>query len=242
MHGFEEDVMAKSYYAILGITSDASSSEIRSAYRRLAKAFHPDHYQGDPRNFREIQEAYGVLRDPYQRGRYEEKKRRAVAASRNGRITPLQPEPLIPEEKPRSFDLGEISPISSFQTFTPSFDEIFDWLWNNFTSLDWPKSGRLENLTLEVPLNAEQMLQGGNARIMIPSRAVCPTCRGAGAVGIYECYRCAGEGAISGNVPISLSFPPGIKEDHAVVIPLDRFGIKNLRLTVLFRPTGEANF
>ena len=38
--------MAKSYFAILGVTSNASPNEIRSAYRQLAKAFHPDHFEG----------------------------------------------------------------------------------------------------------------------------------------------------------------------------------------------------
>ena len=72
----------------------------------------------------------------------------------------------------------------------------------------------------------------------MPARAVCPTCRGFGGVGFYECARCAGEGAISGEMPVTVAFPPGLVKDHAVMIPLDRFGIHNLHLTVLFRPTG----
>jgi hypothetical protein len=39
-------------------------------------------------------------------------------------------------------------------------------------------------------------------------------------------------------MPVSVSFPPGITKDHAVMIPLDRFGIPNTHITVLFRPTG----
>ena len=113
-------------------------------------------------------------------------------------------------------------------TFMPSLDEMFDWLWRNFSGLDWPKSGRVENLTLEVPLTREQAVRGGTTRIMVPARAVCPVCRGCGGVGFYECARCAGEGAISGEVPVSLSFPAGLRRDQAVVIPLDRFGIRNL--------------
>jgi len=121
----------------------------------------------------------------------------------------------------------------------PSFDEMFDWLWRNFSGLDWPKSGRVENLTLDVPLTREQAVRGGTTRIMVPARAVCPVCRGCGGVGFYECARCAGEGAISGEVPVSLSFPAGLRRDQAVVIPLDRFGIRNLQLTVIFRLTND---
>ena len=44
MYAKEADAMAKSYFTILGITTNASMDEVRSAYRRLAKDFHPDHY------------------------------------------------------------------------------------------------------------------------------------------------------------------------------------------------------
>ena len=65
--------MAKSYFAILGLSSDATADEIRSAYRRLAKEFHPDHYAGDSETFREIQEAYSVLGNIRRRRDYERK-------------------------------------------------------------------------------------------------------------------------------------------------------------------------
>jgi len=227
--------MAKSYFAILGVSSSASPDEIRSAYRRLAKEFHPDHFEGGSGPFRDIQEAYSVLGDAQRRTKYEQSLE-SIQIRRHARnIGRPAPEPLIPEKGP--VDIGEISPVRSFQTFRPSFDEIFEWLWDNFSSLDWPKSGRVQNLTLEVPLTRDQALRGGNARVMVPVRATCPICRGAGGVGYYECSRCAGEGAISGEIPISIAFPSGLRSDHAVVVPLERFGIRNLHLTVLFRLT-----
>ena len=227
--------MAKSYFAILGISPHATVDEIRSAYRRLAKEFHPDHYSGSSRRFRDIQEAYSVLGNKRRRHEYE---RNIKKATRKTAVRPAfypEPEPLIPEDRP--VDLGEISPVRSFQSSTPSFDEVFDWLWSNFSDLVQPKSGRVENLTLEVKLTPQQARRGGNARILVPAQAVCPTCRGNGGVGFYECTRCAGEGVISGEMPISVSFPPGLARDHAVMIPLDRFGIRNVHMTVLFRPT-----
>lgn len=229
--------MAKSYFAILGISSGATADEIRSAYRRLAKEFHPDHYSGTSERFQNIQEAYSVLGNSRKRREYEQSIRK-VSPKTPLRPTPYpDPEPLIPEERP--VDLGEVSPVRSFQSFAPSFDEIFDWLWSNFSNLEQPKSGRVKNLTLEVTLTPEQARRGGNAKIMVPARAVCPTCRGQGGVGFYECVRCAGEGAISGEMPVSVSFPPGLTKDHAVMMPQDRFGIPNVHLTVLFRSTSS---
>ncbi len=232
--------MAKSYFAILGISSGATADEVRSAYRRLVKEFHPDHYAGGSKKFQDIQEAYSVLGNSRKRREYEQSIKKVPLKTTLRRAPYPEPEPLIPEERP--VDLGEVSPVRSFQSFTPSFDEIFDWLWSNFSNLTQPKSGRVRNLTLEVLLTPEQARRGGNARIMVPARAVCPTCRGQGGVGFYECVRCAGEGAISGEMPVSVSFPPGLIKDHAVMMPLDRFGIRNVHLTVLFRPTGSNSF
>jgi len=232
--------MAKSYFAILGISPNASVDEIRSAYRRLAKEFHPDHYAGDSERFRDIQEAYAVLGNRRSRHEYEQNIREVSPKTPFRPTTYHEPEPLIPEERP--IDLGGISPVRSFQSFTPSFDEIFDWLWSNYSNLTQLKSGHVQNLTIEVTLTPEQARRGGNARIMVPAQAVCPTCRGYGGVGFYECTRCAGEGAISGEMPVSVAFPPGLTKDHAVMIPLDRFGIRNVHITVLFRPTGENSF
>lgn len=225
--------MAKSYYAILGISSNASADEIKSAYRRLSKEFHPDHYSGTGEIFREIQEAYAVLGDSQRRNRYEQQVQKASVNTPAKPPVYPEPEPLIPEKK--GADLGDISLIRSFQTLSPSFDEIFDWLWRNFSGLNQPKSGRMQNLTLEIPLTADQARHGGTARIMVPALASCPTCRGLGGIGPYECVRCAGEGAIIGEVPVSVAFPAGLTRGHAVLIPLDRFGIRNLHLTVIFQ-------
>ncbi|MDY6905466.1 MAG: DnaJ domain-containing protein [Thermodesulfobacteriota bacterium] len=233
--------MAKSYYAILGISSGSTLDEIKSAYRHLSKKYHPDHYSGNRDTFLEIQEAYTVLSDDRKRNQYERQlERRPERPRRRPAYTAPQgaPEPLIPEED-APVNLGQISPARSFETFTPSFDEIFDWLWRNFSSMDLPKSGQIRPLTLEVLLTREQARRGGTASIMVPVRAACPTCRGAGGVGFYECARCAGEGAITGEMPVSIGFPAGITDTHAVAIPLRRFGIGNMHVTVVFRVSDD---
>ncbi len=134
--------MAKSYFAILGILPNATGDEIRSAYRRLAKEFHPDHYTGSIKRFRDIQEAYSVLGNQRRRREYEQRIRKVSIKTPLRPTTYPEPEPLIPEEGP--VDIGEVSPVRSFQSFTPSFDEIFDWLWNNFSDLAQPKSARVQ--------------------------------------------------------------------------------------------------
>lgn len=232
--------MGKSYFTILGISSDATAEEIRSAYRRLAKAFHPDHFTGGGEKFREIQEAYTVLGDTEKRHAYEMHTRKKSNPSSHRPPHHPEPEPLIPEDRP--VDLGKISSVNSFESFTPSLNEILDWFQGNFSHSNKPKSGRVQNLTLEVILTPEQVRRGGFARIAVPPQPLCPTCHGHAGSGFQECPRCAGYGTISGEIPIQVSFPPGLTRDHTVLIPLDRYGIRNTRMTVLFRPTGIDPF
>ena len=64
----------KDYYEVLGLTTEAPAEEIRIAYRKLAKANHPDKHKGDPayvEKFKDIQEAYDVLSDAEKRKEYD---------------------------------------------------------------------------------------------------------------------------------------------------------------------------
>ncbi len=61
----------KDYYSILGVDAEADAEEIKTAFRALAKRYHPDSEEGDAEKFRQVQEAYDVLRDPARRLAYE---------------------------------------------------------------------------------------------------------------------------------------------------------------------------
>jgi len=68
--------MAKDYYRILGVPTNASDGEIKKAYRKLAMQYHPDRNPGKEEwaneKFKEINEAYGVLGDPQKRKQYDQ--------------------------------------------------------------------------------------------------------------------------------------------------------------------------
>ncbi len=223
--------MAKSYFAILGITSMATADEVRAAYRRLAKTYHPDRYHGGSDTFRQIQEAYNVLGNAERRRHYERQIRKATT------IKPSQPypgpEPLIP--RPRSTQPEAIAPMRSSQPFGSTSDALFDRIWSNYASLISPRFGRLRTLTMEVPLTRMQARLGGTINISVPVAARCPSCQGHGHIGVYECRRCAGEGAISGEMPIAISLPPDIPDNYDVMIPLDRYGITSHQLSLVFK-------
>jgi molecular chaperone DnaJ len=236
--------MRKNYYFILRLAPDASQEQIRSAYRRRALELHPDLTGLGSDQFLELQEAYDVLSDPARRQIYdsdaEEIPIRRMEAMRPAE-TIIQRrhrgEPLMTDRPTRESD--DISLFGSFETFSPSLDEVLERLWSNFTLLTRPKAERLESLNVEVPLSPQQAFAGGEVRIMVPTRVVCPACRGHGNIGSYECPRCEGHGALIGEYPVRVSYPAGLQGDYLVPVSLGRFGIENFCLTVRFRPTAS---
>ena len=120
--------MAKSYYKILGIPATASGEEIKSAYRRLAKQYHPDHCPEGSDTFKDIHEAYCVLGDPDKRRQYErENPPQPVRVRRQCRAYP-DAEPLIPEQEPTRMRRPRRQ--RSAEHRMP--EDIFDWILRRF--------------------------------------------------------------------------------------------------------------
>ena len=236
--------MRKDYYLVLRLAPEATQEQIRSAYRRLALEIHPDLTGLGSDRFLELKEAYDVLSDPVLRQSYD----RNAQEIPIHRMEPMRASETIVQRRHRgeplttdwpTRDLDDISLFGSYESFSPSLDEVFERLWSNFTLLTRPKAERLESLNVEVPLSPQQAFWGGEVRIMVPARLTCPACRGRGGIGPYECSCCEGRGAVTGEYPVRVSYPAGLREEYLVRIPLDCFGIENFYLTVQFRPSAS---
>ena len=240
--------MAKNYYAILGVSPTATFDEIRTAYRQQAKQYHPDYFGKNSAPFLGVQEAYDVLGDPSNRSSYDRSLHEAGIRIKSGRqAEPIiirsraaAAEPLIPSRRP--MDLGSIFPQRSFRSYRPSFDEIFEDLWDFFDRPPETKSEKFRTLTMEIRLTRDQANRGGRLRIRMPLQHPCSTCSGSGDVGPFQCWNCGGSGSALNEFSLEVEYPPGIQDLYRIAIPLDKYGISGLCPILLFRISGEGDF
>jgi len=230
--------MKKNYYLILGIENSASAEEIRNAYREKVKCFHPDHYSGDRNHFLDIQEAYSVLSDPERRTAYDQIGQDTYESKSEGftrgRTYSGPAEPLIPDQPPQNFNLR-----NSFENYTPSLEEIFDRLQNNFFQRGFSKSERSRPLHVEIILSRAEAFRGGEVELEIPLQKPCRICDGSGVVGFFDCLYCDGSGIGERNFFLRVPYPSGITRDYTIDIPLTSLGIRNFYLVVNFRLSDD---
>jgi molecular chaperone DnaJ len=168
----------KDPYKALGVDKKASDEEIKKAYRKLAREYHPDANHGDKgaeERFKEIQEAYSILSDPEKRKEYDS----------GGGI----------------FGGGGFDP-GAFRTGGGGgfggFGDILSDLFGGGTGRGGaagPERGR--DLETEVHISFDQAMEGAQIPVSVPLSAPCPTCHGTGAKPGTQptiCSRCQGRG------------------------------------------------
>jgi len=166
----------RDYYEILGIPRNASSEEIKAAFRKLARQYHPDvNKEADAEEkFKEINEAYGVLSDADKRARYD----------RYGRA-----------------GLGDMGGMPDFATM--DFSDIFDEILGGFgfstgrSSRRSPRRGR--DLQMAVTLAFEEAVFGVDKEVEFQRDESCSTCNGSGAepgTSPTRCATCNGQGEV----------------------------------------------
>ena len=165
--------MADDHYEVLGVSRDASSEEIKRAYRRLARQHHPDANREDPASvekFKEITRAYEVLSDPEKRQRYDLFGDERAGAGAAGFA-----------------DFGGISDL--FSTFFGSM--------GGASTRRGPSRGA--DILAEVELTLEEAAAGAEREVEVESLAECPVCSGSGAAsGTFPstCPDCGGTGEV----------------------------------------------
>ncbi len=228
----------RDYYEVLGVKKGASADELKKAYRKLAMKYHPDRNPDAPEaehKFKEINEAYDVLKDENKRAAYDRMGHAAFEAGMGGRGAA------------GGFD------------FSSAFSDIFDDLFNDFTgkrrtgaagqgeaaaqrgadlrynlqiSLEDAFRGKQQNITVSTSVSCGEC-QGsggekGSAPIGCPTcqgsgriraqqgfftiERTCHTCQGSGKIIEKPCKQCAGTGLTRKDKTLSVNIPSGVEE------------------------------
>jgi molecular chaperone DnaJ len=186
------------HYKVLGVERKASQDEIKKAYRKLARKYHPDKNPGDAKaeeRFKQISQAHDILGDPDKRKEYD----RALTNpfSNVGRGGGGQP----------GFDAGGFGDILS-DLFGQAAGRRGGAGGGRASN---PRAERGRDLEAEVTINFDQAIKGAQVPISVPTYERCPTCAGTGAkpgTAPIVCPRCNGRGVeIEGQGLFSISTP-----------------------------------
>ncbi len=187
----------KDFYKILGVSEKANADEIKKAYRKLAKQYHPDANPDNPRaaeRFKEVGEAYAVLSDSDKRKKYDQMRRLGAfgfGGTRSSGTGARRPAPGA--DGGFTFDdLGGLGGLGDI------FTSIFDRGKKAQETRRGPRKGK--NVEYVVDISFKQSVEGGKISITVPITEECATCGGDGAepgTPLSRCRECSGSGTVS---------------------------------------------
>ena len=173
------DGMSKQdYYELLGVSRDVSLSELKKAYRAQAMKYHPDRNSDDPEaehKFKEVSEAYEVLKDDQKRAAYDRFGHAAFENGAGGRAG--------------GFDFG----------FSGGFADIFEEMFGDVMGGRRTRANRGNDMRFNLEISLEEAFSSKQATIRVPGSVACEPCKGTGAAGGAEpvnCRTCGGIGKV----------------------------------------------
>jgi molecular chaperone DnaJ len=173
------------YYNVLGVEKKASAEEIKKAYRKLARRYHPDRNPDDKQaeaRFKEVSQAYDVLGDPEKRKQYDSGTGPFATAPGAG---------------------GGFGGFGNFDFDGSSMGDILSNLFGGAggggsrRGRSRPRPERGADLEAQVSISFDQAISGAQVPLQVPMHATCPTCHGTGAkpgTTPVVCPRCEGRG------------------------------------------------
>lgn len=215
----------KDYYELLGVKRSATDDEIKKAYRKLARKFHPDLNPGDKSaedQFKQMQEAYEVLANADDRKLYDEygENWRAVKSGAGAPPPPgwEQTQRTAGGSGAGGFDFNDFD-FGSFggagrASGGAGFD-IFEDLFGG-TTRGGRRSARGRDVEAELELSLEEAHRGGRRTLQMQASETCPTCNGTGMKDGKICETCGGAGEVLRPKMIDVNIPAGVRDGSTV--------------------------
>ena len=196
--------MTKDYYKILDISEFSTTEEIKSAYRKLARRWHPDVAGNSPdiiEHFKEINEAYEILSDNIKKADYDRARRFYNYSSSNS------------QKETKSYNKTSTNP-NNFKETTHK-EEKRNSFWEDIfkthkaKEVKSPKRG--EDIYSDVEISVFEAVSGATKVINMLQMQICPKCGGRKFVNGAKCSSCNGKGETSVYKRFKVKIPAGIK-------------------------------
>ena len=189
------------HYKILGVSKSASDKEIKSAYKKLARKYHPDVNPGDAKSeakFQSINAAYEVLGDSEKRQQYDQYGagwNQARSSAGRGRGQPFD------------FNFGGGGPGGM-----GGMGDIFEQMFGGRGASRRSRPQKGSNSKADVEISIEEAFSGTSKTLTLTSQRACPGCRGSGVGRGGTCHTCSGSGKQSQDSKIDVKIPAGVSE------------------------------
>jgi DnaJ-class molecular chaperone len=205
----------KDYYSVLGIPKNSAQKDVKSAYRKLARKWHPDANPGNVKEaeekFKEISEAYEVLGDAEKRKKYDllgpdwQQAARQAEQQRQYRGSSSE-----------DFDFGEFGGEAGPSGFSDFFDMFFSGVGRRQTTQTTGFPQRGQDLETSIELGLRDAYDGGKKAISLQVEDLCPRCHGTGTEAGRLCPQCHGTGRVLLLKKFEVTIPRGIGDGQRI--------------------------
>lgn len=208
-------VKFRDYYETLGVARDAGDDQIKKAYRKLARKFHPDLNPGNKaaeEQFKKINEAYEVLSDKDKRKKYD-----ALGANwKSG----MDFTPGADAESSR-VHMGDLGDLFSEGGGLGGFSDFFEMLFGvrRPGGAGFASSARGGDVESEVAVTLEEAHHGTSRAVRVPLEEPCPECGGSGRKGDKACPVCRGTGRRTRLESFTVNIPRGVQDGSIIRVP-----------------------
>jgi DnaJ-class molecular chaperone len=203
----------KDYYSVLGVPKNTAEKDIKSAYRKLARKWHPDANPDNPKEaeekFKEISEAYEVLGDPEKRKKYDVLGPNWQQAAQQAEQQRRYRGNANPEDF--QFDMGSGGPSGFSDFFDMFFSDIGRRSGGTGQRRQTNARGRRgQDLETTIDLTLKNVFDGGTKAVSLQIEDLCPRCHGTGTENGHLCSQCHGTGHVLHSKRFEVAIPRGV--------------------------------